>query len=133
MIKGLQGTIGVTVNGGMNSLPYIAPNNNNPVQGMIRINNTDLEVFNGTGWQSLPSSYATVSLDQDTQDLLQWARAQRTMAMNRLTLAQNNPALMKALEAIKRAEDNFELLEKFVEYDEPGAGSVLVGYNFNTP
>ena len=133
MIKGLQGTIGVTVNGGMNSLPYIAPNSNNPVQGMIRINNTDLEVFNGTGWQSLPSSYATVSLDQDTQDLLQWARAQRTMAMNRLTLAQNNPALMKALEAIKRAEDNFELLEKFVEYDEPGAGSVLVGYNFNTP
>ena len=117
MIKGLQGTIGVTVNGGMNSLPYIAPNNNNPVQGMIRINNTDLEVFNGTGWQSLPSSYATVSLDQDTQDLLQWARAQRTMAMNRLTLAQNNPALMKALEAVKRAEDNFELLSKFVEYD----------------
>jgi hypothetical protein len=84
---------------------------------MIRINNTDLEVFNGTGWQSLPSSYATVSLDQDTQDLLQWARAQRTMAMNRLTLAQNNPALMKALEAVKRAEDNFELLSKFVEYD----------------
>jgi hypothetical protein len=117
MIKGLQGTIGVTVNGGMNSLPYIAPNNNNPVQGMIRINNTDLEVFNGTVWQSLPSSYATVSLDQDTQDLLQWARAQRTMAMNRLTLAQNNPALMKALEAVKRAEDNFELLSKFVEYD----------------
>jgi hypothetical protein len=117
MIKGLQGTIGVTVNGGMNSLPYIAPNNNNPVQGMIRINNTDLEVFNGTGWQSLPSSYATVSLDQDTQDLLLWARAQRTMAMNRLTLAQNNPALMKALEAVKRAEDNFELLSKFVEYD----------------
>jgi hypothetical protein len=117
MIKGLQGTIGVTVNGGMNSLPYIAPNNNNPVQGMIRINNTDLEVFNGTGWQSLPSSYATVSLDQDTQDLLLWARAQRTMAMNRLTLAQNNPALMKALEKLKKAEDNFELLSKFVEYD----------------
>jgi hypothetical protein len=117
MIKGLQGTIGVTVNGGMNSLPYIAPNNNNPVQGMIRINNTDLEVFNGTGWQSLPSIYATVSLDQDTQDLLQWARAQRTMALNRMTLAQNNPALMKALEAVKRAEDNFELLSKFVEYD----------------
>jgi len=117
MIKGLQGTIGVTVNGGMNSLPYIAPNNNNPVQGMIRINNTDLEVFNGTVWQSLPSSYATVSLDQDTQDLLQWARAQRTMALNRMTLAQNNPALMKALEKLKKAEDNFELLSKFVEYD----------------
>jgi hypothetical protein len=97
---------------------------------MIRINNTDLEVFNGTAWQSLPSSYATVSLDQETQDLLLWAKAQRTMAMNRLTLAQNNPALMKALEKLKKAEDDFELLSKFVEYDEPG---IVVGYNFNAP
>ena len=39
------------------------------------------------------------------------------MALNRLTLAQNNPALMKALEAVKRAEDNFEILSKFVEHD----------------
>jgi hypothetical protein len=117
MIKGLTGTRGVTVSGGDTSLPYINQNPNNPIQGMIRINNTDLEVFNGTGWQSLPSSYATVSLDQDTQDLLQWARAQRTMALNRMTLAQNNPALMKALEKLKKAEDNFELLSKFVEYD----------------
>jgi hypothetical protein len=130
MIKGLTGTRGVTVAGGDTSLPYISTNVNNPIQGMIRVNNTDLEVFNGTGWQSLPSSYATVSLDQDTQDLLQWARAQRTMAMNRLTLAQNNPALMKALEKLKKAEDDFELLSKFVEYDEPG---IVVGYNFNTP
>jgi len=130
MIKGIMGTPGVTVTGGNTSLPYIGSNANNPIQGMIRINNTDLEVFNGTGWQSLPSSYATVSLDQDTQDLLQWARAQRTMAMNRLTLAQNNPALMKALEKLKKAEDDFELLSKFVEYDEPG---IVVGYNFNAP
>jgi hypothetical protein len=43
------------------------------------------------------------------------------MAMNRLTLAQNNPAMMKALEAIKRAEENFELLEQFVKYDKQTA------------
>jgi len=130
MIKGLQGTIGVTVNGGMNSLPYIAPNSNNPVQGMIRINNTDLEVFNGTGWQSLPSSYATVSLDQETQDLLLWARTQRQLEMNRATLIENNPALEKAYKAILRAEQNFDILSKFVEDDEPG---IVAGYNFNSP
>lgn len=130
MIKGLTGTCGVTVSGGDTSLPYINQNPNNPIQGMIRINMTGLEVFNGTSWQSLPSSYATVSLDQETQDLLMWAKAQRTMAMNRLTLAQNNPALMKALEKLKKAEDDFELLAKFVEYDEH---SIVVGYNFNNP
>ena len=117
MIKGLMGTCGVTVSGGDTSLPYINQNPNNPIQGMIRINMTALEVFNGTSWQSLPSSYATVSIDQEVLDVIQWARTQRTMAMNRLTLAQNNPALMKALEAVKRAEDNFEILSKFVEHD----------------
>ena len=125
-----MGTCGVTVSAGNTALPYVGPNVNNPMTGMIRINNTDMEVFNGSSWQQLPTSYATVSLDQDTQDLLLWAKAQRQMALNRMTLAQNNPALMKALEAIKRAEDNFELLSKFVEHDEPG---IVVGYNFNTP
>lgn len=117
MIKGLMGNQGVVVSSGNTSVPYVGPNANNPMTGMIRINNTEFEVFNGTGWQMISSSYATVSLDQETQDLLAWARAQRTMQMNRLTLAQNNPALLKALEAVKRAEENFELLAKFVEHD----------------
>ena len=125
-----MGTCGVTVSAGNTALPYVGPNINNPMTGMIRINNTELEVFNGTSWQQIPSSYATVSLDQEILDVIQWARAQRTMAMNRLTLAQNNPALMKALVKLKKAEDDFELLSKFVEHDEPG---IVVGYNFNTP
>ena len=125
-----MGTCGVTVSAGNTALPYVGPNVNNPMTGMIRINNTELEVFNGTSWQIISSSYATVSLDQEILDVIQWARTQQTMAMNRLTLAQNNPALMKALEKLKKAEDDFELLSKFVEYDEPG---IVVGYNFNNP
>ena len=117
MIKGLQGITGVTVGAGNTSLPYVSPNPNNPMTGMIRINNTELEVFNGSNWQMISTSYATVGLDQEVLDVIQWARTQRTMALNRMTLAQNNPALMRALEAVKRAEDNFELLAKFVEHD----------------
>ena len=117
MIKGLMGNQGVVVSGGNTSVPYVNQNSSNPIQGMIRIWGSDMQVFDGTAWINMATSYATVGLDQDTQDLLQWARAQRTMALNRLTLAQNNPALMKALEAVKRAEDNFEILSKFVEYD----------------
>jgi len=117
MIKGLTGSQGVIVNGGNNSLPYVNQSNVNPMQGMLRIWGSDMQVFDGNSWMNLATSYATVGLDQDTQDLLQWARAQRTIAMNKLSLAQKNPALMKALEAVKRAEDNFNLLSKFVEYD----------------
>jgi hypothetical protein len=117
MIKNLTGVCGLTVSGGNTSFPYIPQNPSNPIQGMIRVNNQDLEVFNGSNWQQLSTNYATVSLDQEILDIIQWARAQRTMALNRMTLAQNNPALMKALEAVKRAEDNFELLSKFVDPD----------------
>jgi hypothetical protein len=120
MIKGIMGSKGVVVSGGNTSLPYVNMSQGsmgNPMQGMLRLNGSDMQVFDGSSWMNLQTSYATVELDQDTQDLLQWARAQRTMAMNRLTLAQNNPALLKALEAVKRAEDNFELLARFVEHD----------------
>ena len=133
MIKGIMGNRGVIVSGGDVSTPYINNNSSNPVQGMIRLWGNDFQVFDGNAWIQLSSSYATVSLDQDTQDLLQWARTQRQLERNRATLIENNPALENAYKAILRAEQNFDILSKFVEEDEPGAGSVLVGYNFNTP
>jgi hypothetical protein len=117
MIKNLTGVCGLTVSGGNTSFPYIPQNSSNPIQGMIRVNNQDLEVFNGSNWQQLAASHATVSLDQEVLDVIQWARTQRTIAFNRMELAKNNPALMKALEAVKRAEDNFDILSKFVEHD----------------
>jgi hypothetical protein len=117
MIKGLMGNQGVTVSGGNTSLPYVGPNSNNPMTGMVRVNMNDLEVFNGSNWQQLPSSYATVSLDQDVLDVIQWARTQRQLDLTRKTLIANNPALEKAYQAVKRAEDNFDILSKFIEHD----------------
>ena len=117
MIKGLMGKGCVVVEGGNTVLPYVGPNSSNPMTGMVRVHNTELEVFNGSNWQLLPSSYATVSLDQDVLDVIQWARTQRTLEMNRKILIENNPALEKAYEAIQRAEANFDILSKFVEND----------------
>ena len=127
MIKGIMGNKGVVVSGGDVSTPYINNNSSNPIQGMIRLWGNDFQVFDGTAWIQLASSYATVSLDQDTQDLLQWARTQRQLERNRATLIENNPALEKAYKAVLRAEQNFDILAKFVEPDEPG---IVVGYNF---
>jgi hypothetical protein len=117
MIRNITGGPGVIVNGGNNVSPYINQNINNPMQGMILLNGSDFQVFDGTGWQQLATAYPSVSLDGETQDLLQWARTQRQLDLNRKTLIENNPALEKAYEAIQRAEDNFEFLSKFVEDD----------------
>jgi hypothetical protein len=127
MIKGIMGNKGVVVSGGDVSTPYINNNSSNPIQGMIRLWGTDFQVFDGTAWIQLASSYATVSLDQDTQDLIQWAHTQRQLEQNRATLIENNPALEKAYKAVLRAEQNFDILAKFVEPDDPG---IVVGYNF---
>ena len=114
MIKGLMGEKGIVVGSGNTSVPYVNQNQSNPMQGMIRVWGTDMQVFDGSAWMHMTTSYATVSLDQETQDLLMWAKAQRQMALNRITIAQNNPALMKALEKLKKAENNFELLQRIV-------------------
>jgi hypothetical protein len=117
MIKGLIANQGIVVAGGTPSLPYVSQNNSNPMQGMIRIWGSDMQVFDGTNWTPLYSSFPTVGLDQDTQDLLQWARTQRQLELNRKTLIENNVAMAKAWAAVQRAEANFDFLAKFVEND----------------
>lgn len=117
MIKGLMGNQGVVVGAGNTVVPYVNMNNTNPMQGMIRVWGSDMQVFDGNNWTTMSTSYATVGLDQDTQDLLQWARTQRQLQLIRATLIENNPALEKAYKSILRAEQNFDILSKFVEND----------------
>jgi hypothetical protein len=115
MIKGIMGTVGITISGGNTSLPYIPPNSNNPIQGMIRVNSTELEVFNGTGWQSLPSSYTTVSLDSDVQDLLIWARKQREEELALENLAQTNPTIKDLVEQVKIKQDQIKMVQTLIK------------------
>ena len=109
MIKGLQGTIGVTVNGGSTSLPYINQNNSNPMQGMIRVWGNDMQVFDGSAWVHMATSYATVGLDQETQNLLNWARSKQRQEIEILEMATKNEAIRIALENVKKAQDNLTI------------------------
>ncbi len=117
MIKGLMGGQGLTVLSGNNSLQYVNQNTTNPMQGMIRVWGTDMQVFDGSVWQSIQSSYATVELNGEVQSIIQWAREERDKQLARTRLVRDNPALQKALESIQKAEANFDILAKFVEND----------------
>lgn len=120
MIKGIMGGPGLNVNGGNTSVPYVNQNSTNPMQGMLRLSGSDMQVFDGTNWMTLSTSYATVELNGHSQALLQWVEAQRNIALKRMEAVQKNPALTKAFEAISRAEANFDILAKFVEHDDAG-------------
>jgi hypothetical protein len=109
MIKGLAGTHGVTVSGGNTSVPYVNQNINNPMQGMLRINGTDMQVFDGSNWLNMNTSYATVGLDTDMQDLLQWARKKRDEENEWYNLASSSEAVRIALEQLEQAKTRLEL------------------------
>jgi hypothetical protein len=118
MIKGLTGTCGVTVSAGNTALPYIASNINNPMMGMIRINMTDLEVFNGSTWQQITSSYATVTLDQDILDVLQWARKKRDEELEFEQLAKDNIAINDLLSQIKEKQHQVKMIATLIKKEE---------------
>ena len=110
MIKGLQGISGVTVTAGNTALPYVGPNISNPMTGMMRINGTEMEVFNGSSWLQLSTSYATVGLDQEVLDLIQWARKKRQEENDWYKLASSNEAVRIALEQLEQAKTRVELI-----------------------
>ena len=115
MIKGIHGQHGVVVSGGNTALPYVGPNASNPLTGMIRINNTELEVFNGSSWQMISSSYATVSLDPETQDLLQWARKKRDEELEFESLAKDNPTINDLVNQIKEKQHQAKMVATLIK------------------
>jgi cell shape-determining protein MreC len=118
MIKGLMGTQGVVVSNGNTSVPYVGPNANNPMTGMLRIHNTEIEAFNGSVWQSISSSYATVALDPETQDILQWARKKRDEELEIEQLAKDNIAINDLLSQIKEKQHQAKMIATLIKKEE---------------
>jgi hypothetical protein len=110
MIKGLQGVSGITVGAGNTSVPYVNQNNNNPMQGMVRVCGSDMQVFDGNAWVNMATSYATVGLDQETQNLLNWARSKQRQEIEILEKAIKNEAVRIALENVKEAQEQLTII-----------------------
>jgi len=132
-----MGSDGLFVENGNTTLPYINQNSNNPMQGMIRISGTELQVFDGTAWIMLPSSYATVRMDSGIVNWVRDKQAKEVEQQKELDYlkrrAKEHPSLEKAYEAIIRAEErlnadidkaveDFKLLDKLVGEERDNAG-----------
>jgi hypothetical protein len=118
MIKSLASGVGVKVSGGDSSFPYVPMNHENPIQGMIRVWGSDLQVFNGSSWTVMQSNYATVTLDEYTLDLLNWARMKKKEEEVLISLPNDHPAVKLARQnvnlakqALARAEDQLKITE----------------------
>jgi hypothetical protein len=120
MIKGVNGgtTQWIEVTGGSSpTIPYVSSSSSNPIEGMIRISGSDFQVYANGMWTAIGGGYTTVSVTPYANSVLTWASKKMEEEQERERMAKDNPALQNALAAIKRAEDNFTLLSKFVEHD----------------
>jgi hypothetical protein len=118
MIKGLMGSNGIAVNGGNTSLQYVNQNVSNPMQGMIRVWGSDLQVFDGNGWMNIQSSYATVELDTETKMLLEWTKKKKVEEEMLLTLPSEHPAIKVAKENLNKAKLEVRRLEEQLKITE---------------
>jgi len=115
MIKGLSSGVGVKVSGGDTSVPYISMTNENPIQGMVRVWGSDLQVFDHTSWKTLPSSYATITLDEYALDLLDWARKKKNE--EEFMSKHEHPAMQAAYANLQKVRQQLEATAILVKED----------------
>ena len=105
MIKGIsQGGRYITVTGGSPSNPYISPGSQSA--GMMRYNTNmnTVEVYDGSTWKDIGSSYATVGLTTEAEALFDWTRKKRDEELQLEALAKEHPAINIALDNLKKAK-----------------------------
>ena len=109
MIKGLIGDAYITVTGGNTSVPYINTNPNNPMQGMIRINGSDMQVFDGSMWTTMNTSYASLTLNTTYQSVLHWAMQKMQDEREIINSAKKHPAVKIALDNLEKAKQQLDV------------------------
>jgi hypothetical protein len=72
---------------------------------MVRYVGGNLEVYDGSSWLPLQSSYPQIELDGVTQEAIQWTRRQMEEEKRMLELAAQHPTVADALAAQQRAEE----------------------------
>lgn len=115
MIKGINSSSQyITVSGGNAMSSYFSPGAQGAGQMRYNTNSNNIEVWDGVTWKELGTSYASIDLNYEAQELLRWARETKNKELAREARIKKNPALQKAYEAIQRAEANFDILDKII-------------------
>ena len=103
MIRNITSGPGITVSGSVYNAPYI--DTTRASAGMVRYVGGNFEVYDGSSWLPLQSSYPTVELDGVTQEAIQWTRRRMEEEKRMLELAKNHPTVADALADRDRAEE----------------------------
>lgn len=94
---------------GYNNNPHISIDHNNPVSGMIRMNGSSFEVYNGNGWIQFGAS-AEVSLTGTAIAAIEWATKKMNEETKIRQLAANNVTIADALAKYDLAQEQLKMV-----------------------
>ena len=112
MINNIMPGPGINIIGSGTGMPWI--DMNRPSAGLIRFNN-GFEVYDGSNWIKMNGAYPTVELDLGAQAAIRWANEKIEAEKRLKELAETNPALQDALDAVKRAEEQVKIVAALVQ------------------
>ena len=89
----------------------------NPSAGMVRYNgnSNNFEVYDGSSWMVIQSSYPQIELDNSTQTIIDWAREKMNEETKWKHLAAVNPTLADALAELNRVTEKVKIIAALVE------------------
>jgi len=119
MIKSITSSSGrhLSVYSGTGHLPIVYPNSNNPLQGMLRINGFNLEVFDGNVWLQIAAPQADIALNDHTMATLDWAKKKMDNEKRMLELAQTHPGVADAVAELTHAQQQVDIMVALTEQD----------------
>jgi hypothetical protein len=79
--------------------------------GNMRYNTSSqrMEVFDGNTWVMLNMGSASVGLSPEAESLLDWVKSKQRQEIELLELATKNQAVFKALENVKKAQEQLTI------------------------
>ena len=89
--------------------PYVNPNQSNPLQGMIRLNGSNMEVFDGNSWNGI-LTYAEISLSGSAISALDWANKKMVEESRIKDLAAKNVTVADALARYEQAQEQLKMV-----------------------
>jgi hypothetical protein len=113
MIKNITAGQGIYITNNGHSMPYI--DMTRASAGMVRYNNNNFEIYDGSSWIIMQSSYPQVELSGDVQAVINWARIKMAEESRAKELAAKYPAVADALQAVARAEEQVRIVTALVD------------------
>jgi hypothetical protein len=103
MIKSITTSSPHMYGAGGGSFPYVSHNPSNPAQGMLRVNGSDMEVFDGTVWMKMYMNNADIGLSSVANSAIDWAIKKMNEEQEWQRLADTNKAVKIALDNLEEA------------------------------